>query len=483
MGGPERTLDARHSMRALLREHARLLLRRWRLIRDAPLTMMGPFDDGATRLIGPLALADTRALQSVDSLTRRRDRRERAGRALRALWNRVAGHLRASADARALDAARRFHATLQWFVYCAAANDRTGRVAQMAAACPGLLSVASDLTPRSGIFRGIICGERLRHVLGRTVHTWAMQEDARDLHTGRRPLGERLEREPDLLGRQRLLLRRATAAVAPARLFRPPPLAFAPEDIPRDPTDNVRWYSRMKAPALLWPAPHLLARAHQGLCLLVSRHARAGDLAPGMGIAWDREMGEVCDYLALTGRVPTRRGNLPELLAASRRWHAQHVPPPPPPEPEPPVLLGPRNLQVPPPPKPAPPPPEPPFPAPPFDNWPPPGGSPEPDPAAPRRRSPPLIVRAIRAPRELEREGREMSHCVATYGHWIRSGQCAIYHVVAAGQQLTLEVVFQQGRWVVGDVKGFQNRNPSARAWRALQPWLEAHGLGSRRGH
>jgi hypothetical protein len=439
------------------------------LLNGEPVTAL-PLDSEDWPLAGPLG----------DGRAHAHGFRPRAAQALDPAWDRIAAHLRAAAHARLVEVARPFHPTLQWFVYCAAANDYTGRVAQMATTCPGLLGLASSLRSRESIFRGVVAGQRLRPLLALALESWAMQEDTRQLHLGRRLLGERLENEPDLIGRQRLLLRRATPAVAPGRLFRAPPLAFAPEDIPADPMANARWFQRMKASALLWPSPHLPERAHDGLCLLVSRHAGQADLEPARPAVWDREMDEVRDYLALTGRVPTRRGNLRELLAASRQWHAERHRPPAPVVPEDvqamvdrlraaaPALPAPA-------PEPAPPPSPSPdsFPPPPFEDWPPPARQ-----LVPGAPPPTLVVRAIRSSAELDHEGAQMHHCVASYREWILAGKCAIYRVQAAGRRLTLEVMRQGDHWVLGDVKASHNHAPGKRAWEALAPWLELHGLG-----
>jgi hypothetical protein len=96
---------------------------------------------------------------------------------------------------------------------------------------------------------------------------------------------------------------------------------------------------------------------------------------------------------------------------------------------------------------------------------------------------PSLVVRAIRTPRELEREGAEMRHCVATCANRIMSGTCAIYSVRIRGRRLTLEVVRRDDRWVLGDVKGRSHHRPGTRAWDALRPWLEQHRISRRASH
>lgn len=56
--------------------------------------------------------------------------------------------------------------------------------------------------------------------------------------------------------------------------------------------------------------------------------------------------------------------------------------------------------------------------------------------------APPLKVKRINSREDLVKEGREMKHCVASYGNAIDSGRCAIYSLEFKEERATLELCY-----------------------------------------
>ena len=156
-----------------------------------------------------------------------------------------------------------------WFVYAAASYDATGRVAQLAEVCPGLLLLALGLWREGSseasqqIFEGAVEGLRLSRLLDTAARAWL------DLHQARLAQHELPGPEAckQLVGGQRVRIRRAGARVPVALLLEPPPPAMVPGDIPTSPEQNSRWYTYTSHPALPWfadPFPRTISRRQIG---------------------------------------------------------------------------------------------------------------------------------------------------------------------------------------------------------------------------
>lgn len=133
--------------------------------------------------------------------------------------------------------ARRFDPSLRFWLYGLLVADVTGRVAQAADVCPGLLIAAhaflarGDHASTAAILEGLVAGRRLQLVIAEAVDSWMAAHSTAD---------------PEQRANQCLLFRRAGTYVEPALLFKPAPTHFLPEDIPRAPLPNVVWFRMVK---------------------------------------------------------------------------------------------------------------------------------------------------------------------------------------------------------------------------------------------
>ncbi len=85
-----------------------------------------------------------------------------------------------------------------------------------------------------------------------------------------------------------------------------------------------------------------------------------------------------------------------------------------------------------------------------------------------------VAIRAIRNERELRAEGREMHHCVGSYGQPIVSGQVAIYRVFAP-QRGTLALSGSGANLRIREFRLSYNRQPSDASWQSVRAWMKQH--------
>jgi hypothetical protein len=161
---------------------------------------------------------------------------------------------------------RPFHRAMRWPVYEAVASDSSGRLGQLARAAPGVLSFAlthaadSDaqgLAAAEAFRQDVVRGVPLQRALAPLLEDWALFGARRRRRVRRGRFGPRPDTFAALAalpgearaGRvraQQLLLRRALPQVGGGLLWLPPPLELVPEDIPRTPRAQVRWFKAMK---------------------------------------------------------------------------------------------------------------------------------------------------------------------------------------------------------------------------------------------
>jgi len=245
---------------------------------------------------------------------------------------------------------------------------------------------------------------------------------------------------PGLLKAQRLLIRRASWLVPASLLILPPPVGFAPEDIPRSPRANAAWFQLMKRVPLLEVGRD--PAATRSLSMLISRHGL--DLTRNSKAARRTLAAELSAYMTLTRRRPRPRpqhGPLRKELARWRKVRGQ--------------LLairtpagqasGPLSELE-----------DIPLPAPPIDD----------------AEDGAFRIRAIRSCRELILEGEQMRHCVARRMQAALEGRVAIYSVEVERQRLTVELTRLAERWILGEVRGFADRAPSAMELRFILAWM-----------
>jgi len=171
--------------------------------------------------------------------------------------------------------ANRFAPSNRWAVYRALAADGTGRLAQLAASAPGALSFAlahvelgdeQMRTPALAFREAALAGTPLNRALGPLLEDWAAHHHVL--------LGASRDEKARRMADQRLLVRRALACIDAQVLWMPPPLSFAPEDVPGTPAGQGAWFDVAKRSSafLRWRqgAPDEVQGA---LCRWVSAHA------------------------------------------------------------------------------------------------------------------------------------------------------------------------------------------------------------------
>ncbi|MBN3080020.1 PcfJ domain-containing protein [Pectobacterium polaris] len=75
---------------------------------------------------------------------------------------------------------------------------------------------------------------------------------------------------------------------------------------------------------------------------------------------------------------------------------------------------------------------------------------------------------------KLIKEGREMDHCIASYKDKVISGESYVYSVISPqGERATLELILQNGKYLIKEMKCIHNGNPSNLTWAYVNTWLK----------
>ncbi|MSP17539.1 MAG: hypothetical protein EXR73_13190, partial [Myxococcales bacterium] len=266
--------------------------------------------------------------------------------AARATMRRVYGRVRELAIAAAdrcvpapREIALRFLPHLRFRVYQYLVRDPTGRLAQLAATAPGALIFALALVERGGrcaragerMLGDVVAGRRLRQLLDEAITSWADAasdrivraegESSRFNGVWQRLLDLSPPRRASALAAQRLLVLRAGPQVPTTLLFLPPPVWFAPEDIPTAVRANARWYRVMKGSWVTLRDGDARDPARPAIVRFASRHAAA--LAGGSDRSIRDTLGQLADYAVATGRRPGRCTDPTAVVEESGRWHAR----------------------------------------------------------------------------------------------------------------------------------------------------------------
>jgi hypothetical protein len=393
--------------------------------------------------------------------------REQASETMRDLFAALAEIQREAADlcdASARTMALRFPFHMRLWTYARLVEDPSGRLAQLASVCPGVLTFAFGLESAQDqavayaaaahrLLSDVIQGRRLDAALDDALRAWASgAEERAAADKGWDPVWCRVARTSGadrdaLLARQRRLIRQAGPMVPSTSLFLPPPLMFAPEDIPAPVRANARWFKVMKCSRLLLTTPDPLERDRVvGFCAFLSR--RAPEL-PALGPE-STPRGTVqalFDYVYANRRWPDRRTNVPRLVADAQLWHERRARP---------ALLAELAQFV-----------------------PQSGSAPNgPPPALPPPPSPPLRldgaeIAPITTGQALIAEGWAMRHCVATRVAAVLLGLSYVYRATIQRQPLTVEVrrLADGSAWRICEARGFANRRPSFGEWEVLRRW------------
>jgi len=436
-------------------------LYQWSLTAGIPRVYLDPFAEARTWIYGALTPLRSHRLRC----TRDRDLSKVMTEA-RARIRDAACATVALMDTSARKAALRFPDHIRAWLYQQLAADGSGRLAQVARTCPGVLTFAYALRAfgrRTGcvrsasrLLRGIIEGRPLNILLEEALSAWAANA------------GKRVERicmpeayfrnwqclhecqgneRQSMLRAQRLLIRRAGAGVPSLTLWLPPPPAFAPEDIPSQKLANARWFRVMKClhPILAF-RKDVPPENSYSLCMFVSRHA--------LDIRQSRELGRsdywrtnaLLDYARANNHWPKRSSSATRFLEAAETWHRQFQE----------IrqmaelaaetgetLVGPDGNPL-------------PFPEPPCPGW----------------RSGENTILPLRTAEEVLAEGHRMHNCVASRVGEALAGRAFLYHGKVSGKPLTIQVAREGNGYCLVEAAGSSNTAPSARQWRRMRAFL-----------
>jgi hypothetical protein len=400
-------------------------------------------------------------------------------RAVRAAIRDVAVCAAAILDPAARRTALRFPNHMRGWVYARVAEDQTGRLAQLAVTCPGALTFAyalSVLGRRAGthaaanqLLRDVAEGRALNQVLDDALRAWAAGAgrlvNSRHPSEKQRLIWQRLadagaHEKHAILRAQRLLVRRASAGVPSYTLWLPPPLCFAPEDIPAGKLANARWFRLVKghAATLVPPSNHDLYSGAD-FASFVSRHAGAvaAHRKGRFSALWVRsQIQQMLDYAAAMDDYPQRGTSPGRYLAAVDTWHtrmaelervadaAQIVDGP---------MVDAEGKAL-------------PFPEPPCPGW----------------RSNGDDISPIRSAEEVLVEGTRMKNCVASRIPDLVAGKSALYHGDVCGKGLTIQVESSPWGYRLVEAKRRGNDEPTAAQYRVLGDFLRHFGSDGKCG-
>jgi hypothetical protein len=360
-----------------------------------------------------------------------------------ALAKDLAVHAATRCDPDARAAVLRFNPHLRTWLYAQLVSDDTRRLLQLASTCPGALIFARCLDEHdrtrdvaARLLKDLIAGRRLDASIDEAVEHWANRFPG--LESPRKRACPRWgfmvpPMRPDrqkVLRTQRLLVRRAGPQVATSLLWTLPPLVVVPEDIPRKVRANARWFAVMKCHSTLRTEPEPgTQRSFVAISNLLSAQHANVPRAKSFQLL-QRSVGDLLDFILVTGRAPPRDADWRALMRASRAWHRGFA-------------RARRNpLEV-------------------------------PDGPLPRRHeawsAPGVTITLVVIVCGFITEGKEMRHCVATRLDKALRGQCFIFSVVVDGSRLTLELHHDGS---LGDFRGVQNRHPSGAEHAAVKAWL-----------
>jgi hypothetical protein len=369
-------------------------------------------------------------------------------------------------DATARKVVLRFPNHMRAWLFQQLTTDPSGRLAQVAQACPGALTFAYALQAfgrRTGCVRaasrllqGIIEGRPINFLLEEAVSTWAenagrrVEQDCTPEAYLRnwRCLAECQGNErQSLLRAQRLLIRRAGAGVPSLTLWLPPPPAVAPEDVPKNKLANARWFRVMKClrPVL---ALHDDVRPEHGhnLCMFVSLHALEIRESEELGNSDYWRTSALLDYARATNHWPQRSTSAARYLEAAETWHRHFQE----------IrqmaelaaetgerLVGPDGNPL-------------LFPEPPCPGW----------------RSGEDTFIPLRTAEEVLAEGNRMHNCVASRVGEALADRAFLYHGTIGGKSLTIQITREGKGYRLVEAAGVSNAAPTGAQRRGIGAFL-----------
>lgn len=336
-------------------------------------------------------------------------------------------------------AALRFLPHLRFSLYARLVADRTGRLLQLCRSCPGAVILALAFAERHSsagerLFDDAIAGRKLDDLLDAALEAWAREAPLPGDALWRRVLDATPSERRALLLRQRLLVRRASALVPTTLVWLPPPLDFAPEDVPTGAREVARWFRILKGTRFT------LIDDPQGRRRALARYAaanapafwalRSGSFGPS------RVLADLASYVEATGRPLPRKLQVATLLEACASWRFERG------------LRKPR-----------------------------PGDMPLPHRPEEALDSAGMVIRPIRTVEELVHEGRAMRHCAGTLAHLALEGHTRFFAARLGSLRVTIQLVLSSdGALGLGDVRGRLNTVPTLAELAPLSAWCEAIG-------
>lgn len=396
--------------------------------------------------------------------------------AARAAIRQAAVSAAALLDPEARKIALRFPNHLRGWLYGRLVKDGSGRLAQLASVCPGALTFAFALSVpgrRAGtraagakLLRDVVAGRGLNEALDAALASWAagaarLVEHA-SLREAQRAIWRRLvdagPRElRSIVGAQRLLIRRAGAGVPSYTLWVPPPLRFAPEDIPEKKLANARWFRLVKGHGItLAPPSRNDPDIGEEFAAFVSRHAAAlaDHWKPHYQPRW--RIQEMLDYAVATHDFPRRNTSPARYLEAVDRWHAglaqlQELVDAADEVGQPLVDADGKPLA---------------FPEPPCPGW----------------HSGADQILPLRTAEEVLAEGNKMHNCVLSRVPRVLAGAAALYHGEIGGKGLTIQIESSPWGYRLVEAKGIANKALDLAQKRVLGEFLRHFGKAARCG-
>ena len=364
---------------------------------------------------------------------------------------RAAEHLQSLLVPHGVQAALAFKDPATWWeIYRVTAGDATGRLGQMAQACPGLvlfLLALPDEVARP-LINGVISGRRLNHLLDEAAEAWMRWY----VEVGPAERCRRLPPEDDrrrMVANQRVRLRRAGPLVSRDLLLVPPPPALVPEDIPRDPERNRDWFMVTSVWGLPWTdwwrwgdmssvdrdgLSRFLSRQWEDLC----QHAELSPADAPMEVL--RFVLHLADYVRVMGRELDRDVGARRIVRELNDWDlamcSHHTLPPN-------VELQTRGLTA----------------------WQGGGGT----------------IRPLATVGELVEESRAMEHCVAGMAKIGMEGRAVFLHGEIAARPVTIEVAPHGAGFRLVDARGRRDRLLTADEHAVILRWLREVNAGGGR--
>jgi hypothetical protein len=374
-----------------------------------------------------------------------------------------------AASPRSREAALRFGAHARMWLYERFLADPTGRLVQASRVSPGVMLFSHALAEHgqpevaARLVEGIVAGRRLDGLLDEALVAWERHGLAFGQDGGAfsylAGLDEAERAQARL--RQRWLIRHAAATVPSRLVWLPPPVAYAPEDVPRTARANARWFRRMKRRAF-YPVEPGDEGPSAGLAAFLSARGEALEVALGPSDRWVRVL------WALVQRERWELSRSSRVAPVRRRLEAQ--------------LDGPRaeaaRLDV--------------------DDLPDldelfdvddlfgrgiggleadiasvPADQLFPEPPVPELCCEGMRFAPLRTRAALERESAEMRHCVRHYARTASSGALVFYALEGPQGRATLELMGLDDGWVVGQFRGPCNAQPGPEAFAALRAWVQ----------